>query len=122
MSDKFLTPEEKAADRAIRHNDLYARMLARQQEGLPCWYCNSLWGHYDRCALITGGPEGYTEEQRATLKNLGLSEDDGWQFAPENAGLPSRHATFSFWPVWRTMEMKRLNKIPSAPMKNQQQS
>ena len=94
MSDKFLTPEEKAADRAIRHNDLYARMLARQQEGLPCWYCNSLWGHYDRCALITGGPEGYTEEQRATLKSMGLSEDDGWQFAPENAGLPARHATW----------------------------
>ena len=94
MSEKFLTSEEKAADRAIRHNDMYARMLARQQEGLPCWYCNSPWGHYGHCALITGGPEGYTEEQRATLKRQGLSEDDGWQFKEEHKGLPSRHSTW----------------------------
>jgi hypothetical protein len=92
---KFLTPEEKATDRAVRHNDQYAKQLARQQKELPCHFCNSLWGHYGHCALLNGGPEGYTEEQRATLKSMGLSEDDGWQFEEKNQGLPSRHATWT---------------------------
>jgi hypothetical protein len=89
----FPTKEEKAADRAIRHNDEYAVSMKRQAQGLPCWRCNSLWGHYAHCVLITGGPK-YTEDQLAKLRELGLKEDEGWSFKPENDGLPSRHCTW----------------------------
>jgi hypothetical protein len=88
----FLTPEEKAADRAIRHNDMYAKNLARQQQNLPCWFCNSTWGHYSHCVLITGGVH-YSAEQKSVLRSMGLREDEGWGFRRED-GLPSRHSTW----------------------------
>jgi hypothetical protein len=91
--EKFLVGEEKAADRAIRHNDMYAKMLKRQQKDLPCWFCDSFWGHYGSCPLINGGVK-YTAEQLGTLKRMGLQEDEGWTFSPKNKGMPSRHTTW----------------------------
>jgi hypothetical protein len=92
-STRFPTREERAADRVVRHNDLYAKMTARQQQGLPCWLCNSLWGHYARCPLLNGGVR-YTEEQKAVLREHGLREDEGWWFKPEKDNLPRRYSTW----------------------------
>jgi hypothetical protein len=74
--------------------DEYAIALQRQSEGLPCWRCNSVWGHFIHCPLINGGVK-YTDEQRAYLQRRGFKEDEGWGFRPENGGLASRHATWA---------------------------
>ena len=49
-----------ARDKEIRHNDEYAKQLALQQQGIPCAYCSSAWGHKVFCCLLNGGVErGY---------------------------------------------------------------
>ena len=52
--------EAVARDKEIRHNDEYAKQLALQQQGIPCAYCSSTWGHKVFCCLLNGGVErGY---------------------------------------------------------------
>ena len=96
--------EAKEQDRSTRHNDEYAKSMERQHSGLPCWHCNSLWGHYGHCALINGGTK-YTTEQSATLKVMGLKENEGWSFRAENKGLPSRHVTWQEHCIYNHKEM-----------------
>jgi len=49
--------EAVARDKEIRHNDEYAKQLALQQQGIPCAYCSSAWGHFASCCLLNGGVE-----------------------------------------------------------------
>ena len=49
--------EAVARDKEIRHNDEYAKQLALQQQGIPCAYCSSAWGHKVFCCLLNGGVE-----------------------------------------------------------------
>ena len=49
--------EAVARDKEIRHNDEYAKQLALQQQGIPCAYCSSTWGHKVFCCLLNGGVE-----------------------------------------------------------------
>jgi hypothetical protein len=37
--------------------DAYAKQLALQQQGIPCAYCGSTWGHFAFCCLLNGGVE-----------------------------------------------------------------
>jgi len=49
--------EALAQDKENRHNDEYAKQLALQQQGIPCAYCSSTWGHFASCRLLNGGVE-----------------------------------------------------------------
>jgi hypothetical protein len=54
---KLVTEHSEARDKEIRHSDAYAKQLALQEQGIPCVYCGSTWGHFASCCLLNGGVE-----------------------------------------------------------------